>query len=207
MGTAEAAEVIPSGVYRIDLGGGWFYLGSSNDLNKRKRRHQGDLQRGKHCNQIAQRVFDKYGVFNFSVIGRYPIDRILAEEQILLDAYCHNPKCANIATVAGISMSGRNLSFEHRAALSAANMGKKRGPFTSEHRANLSASKIGKKHSDAARAAMSAAQIGNRHSDETRAKMSATRTGKKLTSKHRAAISAAKSLYYLRLREAAAAAL
>ena len=210
MGTAEVAEVLKSGVYRIDLGGGWFYIGSSNDLNKRKLRHHGDLRRGKHCNQIAQRVFDKYGVFNFSVIGRYSIDRILRQEQILLDAYCHDPKCANIATVAGISMSGRKHSDESRDKMSAAKIDKKMPPFTIEHRSALSIALIGKKkppRSNEHRASHRAAMIGRKLSDEHRVALSAAHATRPPHSiDTRAKISAANTARWARWRAARVAA-
>jgi group I intron endonuclease len=211
MGTEDAAGVMKSGVYRIDLGGGWFYVGSSVDLPKRQRQHIRALRRGDHDNSIIQRVFHKYGTFNFVVLGRFPIDAILEQEQLLLDEHCGDPKCANMALVVGNPMTGRKhspesrakmsatrkgrtISLEWRAALSAAGKGKKKPPRTLEQRAAASLAQAGRIPSDATRQKMSATRKGRAmppFTSEHRAAMSAARKGKKLSAEHRAALSAA----------------
>lgn len=211
MGTADAAEVIPSGVYRIDLGGGWFYVGSACKLNQRERQHLNALRRGDHDNQIVQRAFNKYAEFVFTVLSRYPVDEIIRQEQILLDAHRDDAKCANIAIVAANGMSGRKhspesrakmsasrkgrvISAEWRAALSAAGKGKKKPPRTLEQRTAARLAQTGRIPSDATRAKMSATRKGRPmppFTSEHRAAMSAARKGKKLSPDHCAAISAA----------------
>ena len=71
----------------------------------------------------------------------------------------------------GATSTGKTLSAEHKAKLSAANRGK---TFSAEHKA-----KIG------------AAHKGKTFSDETRAKMSASHKGKPLSAEHKAKMSAA----------------
>jgi group I intron endonuclease len=164
-----------SGVYRIDLGGGWFYVGSSQHLLVRKTDHLRALRRGNHCNSIMQGVFNKYGVFEFAVIGLYPKDKIIEREQQLLDEHSADPKCANIALVAaGGPMAGRKFTAEHRAAISAGRKGIKMAPRTDEYRAMMSAATKGKKKSPAHRASM----MGRKYSAETLAKMSASQTAR-----------------------------
>lgn len=185
--------MLKSGVYRIDLGGdGWYYLGSAQDLEKRERQHCGDLKRGDHCNQIMQNVFNKHGAFEFTVLGRYPVDEILRHEQILLDAHCADTKCTNIALVAaGSPMAGRNHTDESRAKMSASTAGSR---HTEEARANMSAAAVGKKKSPEHCAAMRAANLGREVAAGTRAKLSAAQTGKKMpprTAEWRAKMSAA----------------
>jgi len=229
MGTEDAAEVLKSGVYRIDLGNGWFYVGSASDLKQRERQHRRELERGSHCNIIVQRVYGKYRQFTFTILGRYPTNEILDREQCLLDEHCQDDKCANIAPVAG-SCLGVKHSAETRANMSAAAKQRIRRPHTPETRAAISAAKTGKKLSSEHCAKLSAAQTGKKrkpltsehrakisrahtgmkHSDESRAKISAVQIGKKMpprTPEHRAKISAAKTEYWARVREAAAAAL
>ena len=211
MGTAEAAEVIPSGVYRIDLGNDWFYVGSACNLKQRERQHRSALRRGDHDNQIVQRAFNKYAEFIFTVLGRYAVDEIIGQEQILLDAHRDDAKCANIAIVAANGMSGRKhspesrakmsvsrtgrvISAEWRAALSAAGKGKKKPPRTLEQRTAASLAQTGRIPSHATRAKMSATRKGRPmppFTAEHRAAMSAARKGKKLSPEHCAAISAA----------------
>jgi group I intron endonuclease len=197
MGIEDAAGVMKSGVYRIELGGGWFYVGSSKDLTKRDRSHRRALRSGSHSNKIVQRVFDKYGVFNFTILGHYPLDEIIEREQELLDKHCQDQKCANIAVVAGSPMSGLKHSEQTRKNMSSSRTGRE---FSIEHRAALSAALKGRIFTSEHISAMSSAS-------EHCAKISAAKTGRKLSIKHRAAISAGGRAYQARLREAAAAAL
>ena len=186
--------MLKSGVYRIDLGNGWFYVGSACNLKRREAEHRSDMRRGVHGTRIVQRVFNKYGAFTFTILGRYPVDEIIEREQDLLDEHCKDDKCANIALVAGPSMLGRKMpprtpewcaaqsaamtgrkaSDETRAKMSASGLGRKKPPRTPEWSSAQSAAKTGKKASDKARANMSAAQMGHLVSDSTRSKMRAS---------------------------------
>ena len=184
--------MLKSGVYRIDLGNKWFYVGSSQDMAIRERDHRAGLERGCHGNRIMQNVFNKHGGFEFTVLGRYPADQIIEREQQLLDQHCQDPKCVNIATVAGTSpMAGRNHSEFTKAKISASKTGRK---LAAEHVAKISAANKGKDRTPEWRAALSAAGMGHEVSKQTRAKLKAANLGKKkppLTDEHRAAISAA----------------
>jgi group I intron endonuclease len=169
--------MLKSGVYRIDLGNEWFYVGSSQNVRIRERDHRAELQRGCHGNRIMQNVFDKYGGFEFTVLGRYPVDQIIEREQLLLDQHCQDPKCVNIATVAGTSpMAGRKHSDFSKAKISASKTGRK---LAVEHVAKISAGNKGKKRTPEWRAALSAAGMGHEVSEQTRAKLSAANLGKK----------------------------
>lgn len=174
-----------SGVYRIDLGNGWFYVGSSNNLARREVEHRRGLVSGTHYNRVAQNVFNKYGEFSFTILGLYPVSQIIEREQELLDAYHSDPKCANIALGAGRSMAGRKFTAEHRARISAALKGVKRTPEQCDaqrlrRHSPESLKKIGDasrgrgagvKKSPAHRAAIAAALTGNKHTPERRANM------------------------------------
>jgi group I intron endonuclease len=207
MGKEDTADVMKSGVYRIDLGGGWFYVGSSKDLTKRDGSHRRALRSGSHSNKIVQRVFDKYGVFNFTILGHYPLDEIIEREQELLDKHCQDKKCANISIVAGSPMSGLKHSEQTRKNMSSSRTGRE---FSIEHRAALSAALKGRIFTSEHISAMSSAAVTRKRvpfTSEHCAKISAAKTGRKLSIKHRAAISAGGRAYQARLREAAAAAL
>ena len=174
-----------SGVYRIDLGSGWFYVGSSNNLARRKLEHRQAFVRGNHGNRVAQNVFNKYGEFCFTILGLYPVSEIIEREQELLDAYHGDPKCANIASDAGRSMAGRKFTAEHRARISTALKGIKRTPEQCDaqrlrRHSPESLKKIGDasrgrgagvKKSPAHRDAIAAALTGNKHTPERRANM------------------------------------
>ena len=214
-----------AGVYRINLGAGLFYIGSAVNLRNRERAHRSDLRNGKHCNPVVQNSFNKYGVFEFTVLERCPVDEVIAREQVLLDTHFADPSCANLAPTAGsrlgskhspetrakMSASQQNrapVSEETRAKLSAA--ARNRPPLSAEHRAKLSAAMTGKKlgpYSAQRRANMSAgaktAKRGTRGplSPEHRANLSAALKGKKLapfTAEHRANMSAASKAQWAR---------
>jgi len=204
-----------SGTYRVDLGNGKFYFGSAVNLRRREREHRRGLEKGNHYNRMMQRSFDKYGVFEFSVVGRWPVDEVIAREQVLLDEHFNDPKCANQQPTAGSNLgfkfstesrarmsaaqTGLKRSPETKANMSAAIMGKKYGPPSAEHRAKISAALRGKKrgpHSAETRANMSAAHMGKKHLPETKAKIAAAQMGRKHSPETRAKMSAAAKARY-----------
>ena len=160
-----------SGIYRIDFGNGHFYIGSAIDIDKRKRDHRREMKRGIHPNRIVQHCWNKYGVFEFTVLEECVKDGLIVREQFYLDQHCDNPKNVNL-----VSIAGSNLGLKHSA----------------ETRAKISAAKKGHKHSAESRAKMSAAKKGVPLSAETRAKLSAARKGVPKWAEHCAKISAAR---------------
>jgi group I intron endonuclease len=151
---------VSSGIYRINLGNGNFYVGSSIDLHNRERQHRNALVRGNHRNIKMQSCWNKYQLFEFIVLAECHPDELLHQEQLLIDAHINDPKNANFAPIAG---SGRGLvhtaetraklsalrkgvpkSSEWRAKMSVIQTGKKRSPFSPEWRAKLSESNKGK---------------------------------------------------------------
>lgn len=210
MGMADDVSALKSGVYRIDLGNGWYYVGASHGLARRESQHHSELRRGIHCNKIVQNIYNKYQQFSFTVLERCATGLLVAREQALLNEHCRDPKCANIALVVGKPTAGRKLSDDHRAKLCTSATGRKHSAAT---RAKIGAVQTGKKLSDETRSRMSAAAIGKkkrpftaehraaiglaktgiRATDATRAKMSTAATGRKKTPEHRAAISACRA--------------
>ena len=177
-----------SGIYRIELGNGHFYIGSAIDIDKRKRDHRNDLKRGAHCNKRVQHCWNKYGVFEFTVLEECVKDGLIVREQFYLDQHCDNPKNVNLVSTAGSNL-GHKHSVETRAKMSAA---KKGVPKSAETRANMSVAK--QNVSDETRAKISAAAKNRLPiSDETRAKMSAARKGVPLSAETRAKMSKPKS--------------
>ena len=158
-----------SGIYRINLGNDWFYIGSAIKPNRRKQRHLSDLNKQKHCNQKMQAIYNKYQVFEFEILFECPVDELLSKEQVLIDAHFTDGKCANICPTAG-SRLGHKHSAESRAKMSIAQQNR-----SIETRAKMSAAHKGRKHSAETCAKMSATRKGKPWSAETRAKISATR--------------------------------
>ena len=169
-----------SGIYRIELGNGNFYVGSSIDLSTRERKHRNELMRGKHRNPKMQSCWNKYKVFDFVILEECDTEELLHREQVLIDAHFTDPKNANIAPKAYSALGvvhtaetraklsylrkGVPKSPEWRAKLSASQTGRKRPPFSEEWRANLSASQKGKPKTADHRANLSAALKGTRYS-------------------------------------------
>ena len=160
------------GIYRIELGNGHFYIGSSADLDRRERHHRNDLLRGNHRNGKMQSCWNKYKVFEFTVLFECPVDELLQREQELIDMHFKEPKNANFAPTAGSALGvvhtadtraklsalrkGIPKSPEWRAKISASQKGRKRPPFSAEWRAKLSESNKGKLRTEEQRANVSA---------------------------------------------------
>ncbi len=114
------------------------YIGSSNNLNRRKRQHYWDLENKKHDNPYLQKAYDKYGKKNLRWEILEYIERIdneeelktllLKSEQLYLDRFiCKNKidskLCYNICKFAG-SCLGKTLTEEHKKKIGDSNRGK-----------------------------------------------------------------------------------
>ena len=84
------------GVYKIQIGK-YFYVGQSKDLKTREYSHLNSLKKGTHYNPIMQRAYNKYQDFSFSPLVYAEIKELNHIEQGLLDIYCGNKFCMNIA--------------------------------------------------------------------------------------------------------------
>lgn len=187
--TREGVEIKKSsGIYRINLGNGWFYIGSAKNLVKRKNEHFAEVKVNGHCNKIVQNCWNKYQVFGFTILEECAKTDLIVREQIYLDQHFDDPKNANIGRVARSPMAGRthsvsslakmvashqNRSAETKAKMSLAHKGKSCSPET---RKKIGVSHKGKTCSAEARANMSvSAKLRSPDSDETRAKKSAAK--------------------------------
>lgn len=92
--TTEVLFVMPykdkvCGIYKItNKIDGKFYVGSSNNLEKRKREHFWSLRRNEHVNDYLQNAFNKYGEENFVFEVLEYVDNesdLLKVEQYYLD--------------------------------------------------------------------------------------------------------------------------
>lgn len=201
------------GIYQILHVSGIRYVGQSVNVKGRLRGHFRALRNGIHRNAYLQHAWNKHGSdsFVFELIEECSRELLTEREQFHMDA---SERLYNSAPAAGSTVGlkysaevrsrlnkahiGVPLSDEHRAAISAANKGKKKGPIGQEARARMSAGQKGKKYgswSDERRANASVAQKGIYHkptSAETKAKQSAALKGRKLSAERCAAISAAR---------------
>lgn len=168
-----------SGIYRIELGNGNFYIGSAINLVRRERDHRYNLRIGNHTNQIMQNCWNKYCIFEFVILEKCEISELLLREQFWIDLYFSDHKNVNIAPIAGSSL-GVIHSSKSRANMSAWQKGKPKSP---EHRAKIAAANKKRVYSDELIAKLSAAQKGKVLSPETRAKISVANKGRKLPSR------------------------
>lgn len=75
-----------------------FYIGSSDDIERRFKRHLLDLSKNKHDNQHLQSAWNKYGseAFLFEVYKSCEPSVLLNEEQKELDIWVGKEECYNI---------------------------------------------------------------------------------------------------------------
>ncbi len=67
---------------------GDYYIGSSSDIENRKKRHISHLNNNKHCNIYLQRLFNKYGIdkLKFIIIEEINnIEELRSLEQLYID--------------------------------------------------------------------------------------------------------------------------
>lgn len=81
------------------------------------------------------------------------------------------------AEMIGETHRGRTISPETRAKMSAAKIGKPRGPFSDEHKARLSAASKGREKSDAHRTALSEAKTGKKYGPRSAERIERQRNG------------------------------
>lgn len=82
-----------SGIYKIkNISNNKIYIGSSNDVYKRKNEHFSSLERSEHCNSHLQRAYNIYGKnnFRFEILEICEEKDLLKIEQKYLDKYFDN---------------------------------------------------------------------------------------------------------------------
>ena len=115
-----------------------YYIGSTKNFHKRMAEHRSDLQRGKHKNTYMQRVYDKYGGFEYKILESVEDEKLVDREQVHIDRHYGDVKCMNASPHA------------HRAY----------NPWTEESRAKMSATCTGRKHTDETKKKMSDVKKG-----------------------------------------------
>lgn len=135
-----------SGLYKIvNKTNGKFYIGSSNDINRRFSRHLLDLVKNKHDNQHLQHSWNRYGKDNFlfEVYKICEINNLLVEEQKELDIWVGKDGCYNMRKDAECPTNiGEPRSEEIRKKISLTQKGKPR--WTEEQKRQMSIDRKGK---------------------------------------------------------------
>ncbi len=103
-----------SGVYKItNLINGKFYIGSSKDLNRRKKDHFRILSKGTSHNKILQNAVNKYGIINFKfeIIENCTEELLFITEQKFVDELKpqYNISIANVAVPTGLPYKDKSL--------------------------------------------------------------------------------------------------
>lgn len=191
------------GVYKIrNLISGKYYVGSTDDINRRWGAHRRELEKNDHCNPPLQNAWNKHDEesFVFEVAEEVVGSRValLAREQVYLDAGFMIGVLYNISSVAsgrswvgenhhwrGGDQSGENNAFygQHHSSATKLQMSTSRrgknNPF------------YGKTHTEETKARQRKAKSGENHpgygkprSKETRAKISGALIGRRLSEEH-----------------------
>jgi group I intron endonuclease len=131
-----------SGIYRIvNAVNGKFYIGSSCDLERRKRQHELELIRGAHENKYLQRAFNLHGrdSFNFESILICANEHLLMYEQMIIDGLNATSRKIgyNLCPIAGSTL-GRKLSEEAKQNMRDARKGMK---LSEEHKKKINNAK------------------------------------------------------------------
>ena len=101
------------GVYSIkNLINGKFYIGSSQNIQRRKYYHFSLLKRGCHKNFRLQQAINKYGLENFvfEILEICELPILIDKEQEWIDKFWNDGMLYNIAQKAGASFRGRKHS-------------------------------------------------------------------------------------------------
>lgn len=104
-----------SGIYKILCKtSGKFYIGSSQELSRRKIHHYNRLRANKHGNPHLQNSYNLYGETNiiFEILETCDISNLLMTEQSYIDKYKNTGILFNVAEVAGASMRNKRHSMK-----------------------------------------------------------------------------------------------
>lgn len=158
-----------SGIYKItNQANGKFYIGSSNNTQKRWREHLNLLMQNTHYNEYLQKAWNKYGKesFKFSVIEEVKdVNILFNREQVHLDeTRCYEREI------------GYNLCPDART--------RRRATNSSEHRRKISEALTGRSLSSEHRKKISEIQKGKKLSEEHKTKTSETMKGRVQAKEH-----------------------
>lgn len=102
--------MLSTGIYQIKNNkSGKVYIGSTNNLDKRKKQHFKELAEGRHINKALQQDFTKYGenAFTYSIIEYTWNSNRLQREQSWIDALKKSGRLYNVGTANVTSKSAK----------------------------------------------------------------------------------------------------
>ena len=188
-----------TGIYSIiNSINGHCYIGSSMDLDARKKGHFNALCKGKHVNTYLQNAYNLYkeNAFIFCVLEYCDKKILIQREQFWIDNYkIRGEILYNICPIA-YSRIGTKLSEETKAKISQANKGKTYGrvykPQSIEQKEAQSQRQTGKKLPPLrpeTKEKLRQINLGKHHTKEARTKISVRFKDKPLSKEHREKIS------------------
>lgn len=152
------------GVYTIiNITNNKQYIGSSLKIESRWKAHIRLLNKNKHHSRHLQEAWFKYGETNFKfavLLKCAPHERVIYEQKAIdkfktiLPAFGYN--------VRPDASGGNGMSEETKQKISAALLGKLRGPKTEEQKLKQSLSQLGRKQSEETKQKISKAHTGKR---------------------------------------------
>lgn len=161
-----------SGIYKIQskCKPGRIYIGSSINIEKRRRMHLRALRDGNHHSKKLQSHYNKYGKDDLVLIVLLSCEKeeLVKQEQFFIDAL--NP-WFNCSPTAG-SPLGVKRSEETKKILREIFTGRKTGPLSDEHKVKLRIANLNKTFSDETRRKISEAIRGKKMTEEQRRKQS-----------------------------------
>lgn len=151
------------GVYRIMLLGGRkpvVYIGSTNNLRRRWKRHVYDLETGEHKNAYLQRAWEKHGEmrFDFGILELIETECLLhRQEQKWLDVFRSLGPVFNFGHDVQPANRGLPMALETRKKISRALKGRKKPP---QQIAKWLESRKGFKHTEATKERIRQTKLG-----------------------------------------------
>jgi len=134
-----------SGIYKIISPDGYYYIGSTNNFNRRCfAEHLRNLKNGNHNNVHMQNRYNKYpDNWVFEVCENVHPDLLISVEDNYIKQNFGNKFCMNLSNSAykPPGMKGKKLTLNHKQNISKSMMGRK---FTNEHKLKLSQSLKGR---------------------------------------------------------------
>lgn len=152
------------------------YIGATNDLKERLKRHRLALNKDKHHNPVLQKRHNENKEIQIVAIPLQNDSNPFLLEKELIKEFSSNKNCLNIQyNINREPIVRKPISDETREKMRLAKLGTKQSDETKEKRAE---SHRGQKRSEEARKNLSLGQIGNtnflgkKHTEETKLKLS-----------------------------------
>ena len=143
-----------SGIYKItNIVSGKFYIGSSENIERRWGVHKSRLKGNYHINNHFQRAWDKYGeqAFKFEVLEYCSKESCIEREQYYLDTLKPFGKIGyNIARFADASSKGmhHNKKIREKISKNHADVSGQKNPSYGRKKSTSEINKISKNHAD-----------------------------------------------------------